>query len=839
MTDTANKSKLLHLPVEGMTCASCVAHVGSALKAVPGVSSVKVNLATESAVVEPGSDGVSLDELVSAVDKAGYGVSVERTGLNIGGMTCAACVAHVEKALSGVPGVRSASVNLATERATVEYVPGMASWQELRDAVDAAGYRVEGSTEGMDEARELDRLSRVKEIRGLRNRFAVAASLAVVIFLGSFDGFPWVSNLMDRAYYPFILWALATPVQFWAGRMFYVSGIGALRHRTANMHTLIALGTSVAYGYSVAIAFILAFSPETLSVRGIEGSVYFDTAAIIIALILLGRLLEARAKGQTSEAIRRLIGLRPATARVVRDVKEVDLPVEEVVPGDLILVRPGERVPVDGEVVQGRASVDESMLTGESMPVEKARGSTVFGATINKTGAFRYQATRVGRDTLLAQIIRLVEEAQGSRAPIQRLADTVSAYFVPAVLAMSALAFLFWLLMGPEPSLTYALLVMVAILIIACPCALGLATPTAIMVGTGKGAEKGVLIRSAEALERAHAVDVVVLDKTGTLTVGRPSVTDLISLSGDEERLLRLAASVERTSEHPLAEAIVAYAREGGTETEEVADFEAIPGQGVRATLHGESVVLGNMDLIREMGLYLDGLEVRVAALSDQGKTPVFIASGGEVLGAIAVADTLKPEAPEVVARLRGMGLEVVMLTGDNRGTAEAVAAQLGVDRVVSQVLPQDKVDVIRDLQREGRVVAMVGDGINDAPSLAQADIGVAMGTGTDVAMESAEVTLMRGDLNGLLIAFRLSRGTIRTIRQNLFWAFFYNALLIPVAAGALYPLFSHLGGVPSGLHFFFGDLGLLNPVLAALAMAFSSVTVVTNSLRLRQLGLA
>ncbi len=839
MTDTANRSKLLHLPVEGMTCASCVAHVEGALKAVPGVSSVKVNLATESATVEVGSAGVPIDEIVAAVDGAGYGVPLERTSLNIVGMTCAACVASVEKALSGVLGVKSASVNLATERATVAYVPGMASMQELRDAVSAAGYRLEGSTEGMDEPREMDRLSRVKEIRGLRDRFAVAASLAAILFLGSFDGFPWVSTLMDRAYYPFILWALATPVQFWAGKMFYVSGIGALRHRTANMHTLIALGTSVAYGYSVAIAFILAVSPETLSVRGIEGSVYFDTGAIIIALILLGRFLEARAKGQTSEAIRRLIGLRPATARVIRDLREVDLPVDEVVPGDLILVRPGERVPVDGEVVQGRSSVDESMLTGESMPVEKDRGSAVFGATINRTGAFRYSATRVGRDTLLAQIIRLVEEAQGSRAPIQRMADVVSAYFVPAVLGISVLAFLFWLLVGPDPSLTYALLVMVAVLIIACPCALGLATPTAIMVGTGKGAEKGVLIRSAEALERAHAVDTVVLDKTGTLTVGRPTVTDLITLTGGEERLMRLAASVEHASEHPLAEAIVAYAREGGTETEEVEDFEAIPGQGVRATLHGEPVVLGNRELIREMGLHLDGLEARVAVLADQGKTTVFIASGGEVLGAIAVADTLKPEAAEVVARMQQMGLEVVMLTGDNRSAATAVAAQLGIDRVVSQVLPQDKAEVIGGLQQEGRVVAMVGDGINDAPSLARADIGVAMGTGTDVAMESSDITLMRGDLNGLLIAFRLSRGTIRTIKQNLFWAFFYNALLIPVAAGVLYPLFSHLGGVPSGLHFFFGDLGLLNPVLAALAMAFSSVTVVTNSLRLRRLKLA
>ena len=840
MKGTGKKSWQLHLPVEGMTCAACVAHVEGALKGVPGVSSAKVNLATEKAAVELDSGKVALEELVRAVDEVGYTIPVERADLNIGGMTCASCVAHVEGALIGVQGVLSASVNLATERATVEYVPRVASLEDFREAVDGAGYTLEGlGGKEYGEKEYMERLARIREIRALRNKFAIAATLGAIIFLGSFDGFPWVSNLMDRTYYPFLLWALATPVQFWAGWIFYTSGLGVLRHRVANMHTLIALGTSVAYLYSVAIVFIRTFSPETLSVRGIESAVYFDTSAIIIALILLGRFLEARARGQTSEAIRRLMGLRPTTARVVRGGQEEDVPVDMVMPGDIVLVRPGEKIPVDGEVVKGYSSIDESMLTGESMPVEKTEGFPVYGATVNKTGAFQFRATQVGRDTRLSQIIKLVEEAQGSRAPIQRLADVVSAYFVPTVLGLSAAAFFFWLFLGPEPALTYALLVMVAVLIIACPCALGLATPTAIMVGTGKGAEKGVLIRSAEALEVAHNVNVIVLDKTGTLTVGQPSVTDLVVVSGVEEELLKLAASVERGSEHPLGEAIVRSARERGIALEEVEGFEAIPGEGVQAKLEDNAVLLGNVALMEKRGVHLDGLDARVMELSEEGKTPVLVAADGKVLGAIAVADTLKPEAAEVVSRLHDLGLEVIMLTGDSRRAAEAVAGQLGVDRVIAQVLPQNKTDVIKDLQRHGKVVAMVGDGINDAPALTQADIGIAMGTGTDVAMESADITLMRGDLKGVLTALHLSRSTIRTIKQNLFWAFFYNGALIPVAAGVLYPLFSNYGGVPSGLGFFFGDLGFLNPVLAALAMAFSSVTVVSNSLRLRRLKLA
>ena len=840
MKQTDKKIRQLQVPVEGMTCASCVAHVEGALSGVPGVSSVKVNLATEKAALELDSGGVSPEALVKAVDAAGYSIPLEWADLNIGGMTCAACVSHVEGALKGVQGVLSINVNLATEKAAVAYIPGVASLQHFREAVDEVGYTVDGAAEdGYRETEELDRLAKVREIRAYRNKFSFAAVLGAIIFLGSFDGFPWASNLMDRSYYPFLLWALSTPVQFWAGWMFYTSGFGALRHRTANMHSLIALGTSVAYLYSVAIVFLRTFSPEVLAERGIEDGVFFDTAAIIIALVLLGRFLEARARGRTSEAIRRLMGLRPGGARVLRDGQEVEIPLETVMPGDIIVVRPGERLPVDGEVVRGYSTIDESMLTGESMPVEKSEGSQVYGATINVTGAFQFQATKVGKDTFLSQIIKLVEEAQGSRAPIQRLADRVSAKFVPTVLALSAAAFLFWIFLGPEPALTHALLVMVSVLIIACPCALGLATPTAIMVGTGKGAESGVLIRSAGALEIAHKADVVVLDKTGTLTMGRPSVTDLVMASGDEEQMLRLAASAERGSEHPLAQAIVGAALERGITLEDVEHFEAKPGQGVEARVNGNTVILGNRAFMDEKRLSLDGLEAAATEMADQGKTPMFVASDGVVLGAIALADALKPQAVEVVSQLHDLGLEVIVLSGDSRRTAEAVASRLGVDRVIAEVLPQDKTDVIRDLQRQGKVVAMVGDGINDAPALAQADIGIAMGTGTDVAMESADITLVRGDLQGVLTAFRLSRSTMRTIKQNLFWAFFYNTALIPVAAGVLYPLFSHLGGVPSGLHFFFGEVGFLNPVLAALAMAFSSVTVVSNSLRLRRLKLA
>jgi P-type Cu+ transporter len=842
-TTTNKKSKQITIPVAGMTCASCVAHVEHALKGVPGVTGVSVNLATEKAAVTLGAKEVSLAQLRQAVAEAGYHVPTVKTTLNIGGMTCASCVAHVEEALQEVPGVVNASVNLATEKATVEYVPGVAGIPEFSRAVQEAGYRVESvAAEGRDAETELDRLSKDREVRSLRGRFIFAAIGAILLFLGTFDLFPWVPPLMNLEFYPFLLWALATPVQFWAGWTFYTSGVAALRHGVPNMHTLIALGTTVAYGYSTALVLMDVLAPQILANAGLEGMVFFDTGAVIIALILLGRFLEARARGQTSEAIRRLIGLRPNTARVLRDGQEMDVPVESVVLDDIILVRPGEKIPVDGEIIEGYSTIDEAMLTGESMPVDKQPGQLVYGATLNKTGSFKFRATRVGQDTVLAQIIRLVEEAQGSKAPIQQLADKVAAYFVPTIIGIALAAFIFWLLLGPAPALTYATLVFVAVLIIACPCALGLATPTAIIVGTGKGAEQGVLIRSAQALEIAHRVNTVVLDKTGTLTEGQPVVTDILlpfekerSREFNEDGLLRLAASAEYGSEHPLGEAIVQEARSRGLQLEEMADFQAIPGQGIQARVNGYMVHFGNRVLMQASGVKLDGLTDQAQQLAGQGKTPMFLATDGAAQGIITVADTLKPTSRDGVARLQRLGLEVVMLTGDNAQTARAIAQQLGIDRVEAEVLPQDKVAVVRRLQAEGKVVAMVGDGINDAPALVQADVGMAMGTGTDVAMESADITLIRSDITSVVTAFNLSHQTIRAIKQNLFWAFFYNVLLIPVAAGALYPVFNAAGGVPVSLELFFGEQGFLNPVLAALAMAFSSVTVVTNSLRLRQ----
>ena len=751
--------------------------------------------------------------------------------LNIGGMTCAACVYHVERALNGVPGVASASVNLGVERATVQYSPDLSGLDELRQAVEEAGYTVESSG---DRERELERLSKVREMEALRNRLALAASGAILLFLGAFNGFPWVSGWMDLAFYPFLLWAVATPAIFWAGAPFYRSGLVALRHGSANMHTLIALGTGTAYGYSAAVVLLEGFAPSVLANAGIDGKVFFETAAVIIALVLLGRFLEARARGQTSEAIRRLIELRPTTARVVREDGEFEVPVEQVAVGDLLLVRPGEFIPVDARVSEGQSAVNESMLTGESMPVEKSPGDRVYGATLNQQGALFCRATRVGEDTALAQIIRLVQDAQASRAPIQKLADRVSAYFVPSVVAVAVGAFILWLLVGPAPALTFAILVFVAVLIIACPCALGLATPTALIVGIGKGAEQGVLVKQAEALETAHRVDTVVLDKTGTLTTGRPAVTGVAAVDIDEGELLALAASAERGSEHPLAQAVLEEAQRRDLALRPMSGLRNVPGQGIEAQVAGMSILLGNRLFLESSGIVLDGLSDRADAMARQGMTTMFLASDGEARGVIAVADALKPEAKAGVERLRDMGLDVVMLTGDNASTAYSIARQLGIERVEAEVLPQDKAAIVQNLQREGRVVAMVGDGINDSPALARANVGMAVGGGADIAAESADITLMRGDVGSVATAISLSRQTIRTIKQNLFWAFFYNVLLVPVAAGALYPVFLALGGVPVSLEFFFGTQGFLNPVLAALAMAFSSVTVISNSLRLR-----
>ncbi|MBL7061941.1 MAG: copper-translocating P-type ATPase [Dehalococcoidia bacterium] len=800
-----------------MTCTTCAATIEKGLAETHGVGRANVNFASEEASLEYDPTKVDLAKIRDTISGLGYGVATKKSIFPVGGMTCASCVARVEKALSGVSGVISANVNLASEKATVEYT-GEVGIADLRQAVKEAGYELGSEAETLEDVSTAVQ----REIRAVRNRFIFAAVLALSIMALGFG-----PSFVGKAY---LLWGLATLVQFWAGWRFYRGAWGALRHRTADMNTLVAVGTSAAYLYSmVAVLF-----PDLFATVGMKPGLYFDTSAMIIALILLGRFLESRARGQTSEAIKKLIGLNPKTALVIRDGEEREILVEDVQVGDLIVVHPGERVPVDGVVRQGYSSVDESMITGESIPVEKKVGDEVTGASINKTGSFEFEATRVGKDTTLAQIVRLVEEAQGSKAPIQRLADIIASYFVPVVIGIAIIAFTIWYFAGPAPALTFAILNFVAVLIIACPCALGLATPTAIMVGTGKGAEHGILIRSGEALERAHQINTVLLDKTGTLTRGEPAVTDIIAVpSSSQGEVLRLAASAERVSEHPLAEAIVKAALQKKLEVSPASDFRAIPGHGVEALVEGKKLVLGNLKLMKERGFSLNGLEEKTNQLFEEGKTVMFLSLDSQVVGIIALADTLKPNAKEAVQALHKMGIETVMLTGDNRRTAEAIAREVGIDSVLAEVLPEHKAEEVRKLQ-ERKVVAMVGDGINDAPALAQADVGIAIGTGTDVAMETGEVTLISGDLTGIVTAISLSKRTMRTIKQNLFWAFAYNTALIPVAAGVLYLVFGHTG-VPPGLRFVLGDYGFLNPILAAAAMAASSITVVSNSLRLRR----
>jgi Cu+-exporting ATPase len=774
-------------------------------------------------------------------------------------MTCAGCAARIERGLSRLSGVQKASVNLATETLTLAYDPPHVSLDEIRRVIEDLGYQA-GEVPEEGELTDREQAARTATIRGWKRRFWISAALTLPIVLSALREFHYTAGLIPGALAnPYLQWALATPVQFWAAWPFYRGAWAGAKHGTADMNTLIAVGSSAAYLYSVSAILFRSFFAAAGS---LHPAMYFDTSAVIVTLILLGRYLEALARGRTSEAIRRLAGLRPKTARVIRQgpgaggrgsegmgiqqsaisiphsafriphsplgtphsafriPQFVDLPVEDVRVGDLVVVRPGERIPVDGTVVEGVSEVDESMITGESMPATKEPGDGVIGATINKTGSFTFQATKVGKDTALAQIIRMVEQAQGSKAPIQRLADVISGYFVPTVMAIAAATFVVWLIWGPAPSFNFALVNFVAVLIIACPCALGLATPTAIMVGTGKGAENGVLIKGGEILERAHRITTVVLDKTGTLTKGQPEVVDIVPASGmDERELLRLAASAERRSEHSLGEAAVRAAQERGIELAEVSDFLAIPGKGIEAQVDGRAVLVGSEKLMSDHGIApLATHNSQLAALAAEGKTLIYVAVDGRPAGALAVADTLKESSVEAVRRLHGMGLELVMITGDNRRTAQTIAGQLGIERVLAEVLPQDKAEEIRRLQAEGKVVAMVGDGINDAPALAQADIGIAIGTGTDVAMEAGDITLISGDLLGIVTAISLSRRTIKTVRQNLFLSFVYNVLLIPLAAGLLYPAF--------GLR--------LDPMLAAAAMSLSSVSVVSNSLRLR-----
>ncbi len=737
-------------------------------------------------------------------------------------------------------------MNFATNAATVEFAPATVTVGDLRHTIREVGYEPLEVAVG-DSPADHEQAAREREIRALRWKFVTGVALTVPVVLGSMHHWlPWSPGILRN---PWVLLLLTTPVQFWVGAQFYRGAWAALRHKTSDMNTLIAVGTSAAYFYSL----VMTIAPEFFQARGIAPVVHYETAAVIITLILLGRLLEAMAKGRTSQAMKRLMGLRAKTARVVRAGTEADIPVDEVRIGDLLIVRPGEKIPVDGVVREGSSAVDESMLTGESLPVDKKPGDPVIGATLNKTGAFRFEATKVGRDTVLAQIIRLVEEAQGSKAPIQRVADYVASIFVPTVIGIAVLTFLAWWILGPEPAFLFAMLNFVAVLIIACPCSLGLATPTAIMVGTGKGAELGILIRSGESLETAHKVRTVVLDKTGTLTKGEPEVTDIVpraegrgpSAEEDEPRaasrelsaetktsdvgprtldaaaaeLLRLAASLERGSEHPLGAAIIRRAKGDGMTLSDVEGFEAVPGHGVRGKVDRRTTLLGTQRFLAESGIEVGELAGAAETLAAQGKTPMFVAVDDRAAGLIAVADTLKESSARAVQALFRLGLEVVMITGDNRRTATAIATQAGIDRVLAEVLPERKAEEIRKLQARGKVVAMIGDGINDAPALAQADVGIAIGTGTDVAMEASDITLIRGDLTSAVTAIQLSQRTMRTIKQNLFWAFIYNVLGIPLAAGALYPFF--------GL--------LLDPMVASAAMALSSVSVVSNSLRLRR----
>ena len=813
------------MAIGGMSCAACAGRIERSLREVPGVQTADVNFALARATIQYDPVRAEPDMLRKAVEDAGYDVAgiapstpagtppPEKIELSLEGMSCAACAGRIERALAQVPGVAHAGVNFATARASVT-LDGAAhpvTPDTLVTAVEAAGYgaRLVGSgarrtpaaaPAGADtEAADPERMAREAHLQMQRRALILAAVFAVpVAVLGNL---PMVGGLHESFALNLLLLILTTPVQFIAGWQFLRNAYKALRHGFANMDVLVAMGTLAAYVYSAANIFV-------------GGHVYFDTAAVIITLILLGRYFEARARGRTSEAIRRLMGLRPKTARLVRDGAEIDVPVEQLQVEDRFLVRPGERIAVDGIVVSGRSSVDQSMLTGESLPVDKGSGDTVIGATVNHRGTLTVRAVKVGAETALAQIIRLVEEAQGGKAPIQRLADRISAVFVPIVIGIAVLTFGGWLLLGSGPDrLTPALLATVAVLVIACPCALGLATPTAIMVGTGRGAELGILIRGPEVLEAVKRLDVVVLDKTGTVTEGKPRLTDVISAPGlDDGRLLLLAASAERRSEHPLGEAIVAAARERELALEEPEGFDAVPGGGVTARVAGEDVVVGTRTLLQEHGVEVDGVLATADRLEREGKTAMLVAIGGKPAGVLAVADTVKPTSPEAIGRLRRLGLEVVLLTGDNARTAQAIGRALGIDRVLAEVLPHQKVEEVKRLQAEGKRVAMVGDGINDAPALAQADLGIAIGTGTDVAIEASDLTLMSGDLRGVPAAIALSRGTMRVIKQNFFWAFIYNLIGLPIAA-----------------------LGLLNPIIAGAAMAFSSVSVVTNSLRLRR----
>jgi Cu+-exporting ATPase len=813
-------SKSLPVPtdfgIEGMSCASCVVRVEKAIAAVPGVASATVNLATERATVTY-SKPVPTEAVLRAIEKAGYEPKIETRELVIEGMTCASCVSRVEKALKAVPGVREATVNLATEKATVRSIAGT-TLSALEDAVRAAGYDVRKNT--IDSPADDSEDRRRHEANRLKLSLALSAALTLPLFVLEMGSHfipaihDWIMVNVGMGNNLLIQFLLATLVLFGPGLRFFRKGVPNLLRWTPDMNSLVVLGTSAAWAYSVVATFLPGVVPSGTA------NVYYEAAAVIVTLILLGRYLEARAKGKTSQAIRHLIGLQAKTAHVRRGEDFIEIEIGAVVLGDIVRIRPGEKVPVDGRVIDGESYVDESMITGEPVPVKKSAEADVVGGTINKTGSFTFEATKIGSDTLLAQIIKMVEAAQGSKLPIQALVDRVTGWFVPAVIAAATLTFAAWLLLGPSPALTFALVNAVAVLIIACPCAMGLATPTSIMVGTGRAAELGILFRKGEALQTLRDVDVVALDKTGTLTKGKPELTDFVTVKDlDRNDVLQLVASLEAKSEHPIAEAIVDAAKAKGIVLVDVSDFEAAPGYGVSGRINGRTVLVGADRSMTRSGIDVSSFSQKVAELGDAGKSPLYAAIDGKLAAIIAVSDPVKETTPQAIAALHALGLKVAMITGDNARTAQAIARQIGIDEVVAEVLPEGKVEAVRKLRDGGRKVAFIGDGINDAPALAEADIGLAVGTGTDIAIESADVVLMSGDLNGVPRAIAISKATIRNIRQNLFWAFAYNVGLVPVAAGVLYPV----------------NGTLLSPILAAGAMGLSSVFVLANALRLRR----
>ena len=812
----------IELPVVGLTCGACVQAVEHALRAVPGVSDATVNLTQGRAFVEYDPARITVAALHDAIKAAGYRSETATARFRIDGITCASCVTKIETALRETPGVLEATVSVGSEEATVEYVPSVTDLPAVKTAVGSAGYGVvETPAPAAPGALEREAEARAREYRTLMRQWWFGAGVGVFTMVLSY---PWLFPVL-RDWFPreshqlWYMWALmgtaSLAVILVSGRHFFTGAWQALRHRSANMHTLIALGTGVAWVYStIALLFPQIFP------AGEFADVYYDVTVVVIALVDLGLAMELRAKGRTSEAITKLIGLQAKTARVIWDGTERDLPVEEVLVGDVVVVRPGEKIPVDGKVAEGASAVDESMVTGESMPVEKRPGDEVIGGTLNKTGAFRFRTTKVGKDTALASIIRLVQDAQGSKVPIQRIVDVVSGYFTPSVAILAILGFMLWYTFGPEPRLVYAMIVAVTTLIIACPCALGMATPMSLTTGVGLGALNGILIRSGDALQTVQGIGTVILDKTGTITHGKPVLTDVVTAAGvDEATLLRLAGGVERSSEHPLAAAIVEGAERRGLALPDPTTFAAIPGHGIEATVEARALLLGNLKLMRDRAIPLDGLDERASELAGEGKTAMYVAIDGRPAGIVAVADTVKADSRAAIQALTAMGLEVVMMTGDNERTGQAIARQVGINRVLAEVLPQDKAFNVQKLQLEGKTVAMVGDGINDAPALAQAHVGFAIGTGTDVAIAASDITLIKGSLRGVVTAIQISRATMRNVYQNLAGAFVYNVLGLPVALGLLYPFF--------GL--------LLSPLLAALAMSFSSATVITNANRLKR----